>query len=284
MLIDMGHFLHRANFAYGKLALEDGTPVGMIYGTISMLLTLNKNYYPDELVLVYDGGSDRRRAVFPEYKSQRKTKHNGFHQQYLIVRTILSDLGLKSCLLDGEEADDVIASLAVQDKGASDIIIVSGDHDFLQLVSHKVKVLKDGANSKLYDERMVEEEYGVTPSKVLGISVLMGDIADNIPGILGVGIKKASSWIKEYGSIDNLIEKEIAVKEYSELLKRNIDLMSLKTDLSPIPTSSPKSLNVVRSLFKNYFRFESLLKRWDEVELLANGGVLKVRSRLVPLF
>lgn len=277
--------MHRANFAYSKLALEDGTPIGMIYGTISMLMTLNKNYYPDELVLCYDGGSNRRKAVFPEYKAQRKTKHNGFYQQFLIVRTILGDLGLKHCLLDGEEADDAIASLAVQDKTTSEIIIVSGDHDFLQLVTNRVKVLKDGADSKLYDEKAVVEDWGVLPTQIVDVSAVMGDTADNIPGIDGMGFKKASLLIKKYGSINALIENKAIAEEHIELLRRNVSLMTLKTDLTPQVTSSPKNLSVVRALFKDYFKFDSLIKRWVEVETLANGGgAFKVRGRLTTLF
>jgi DNA polymerase-1 len=272
--------------------MEDGTSVGMIYGAISMLLTLNKNYYPSSFVLCWDGGSQKRKAVFPEYKAQRKTKHNGFYQQFLILRTILGDMGMQQCMVDGEEADDVIASLALEYSKQEEIIIVSSDHDFLQIVSNNIKVLRGGADDKLYNDTKVMEEYGVSPEKVLDISSLMGDDADNIPGIDGIGIKKASSLIKEYGSINILMEKSQTedklshIKENIVLLKRNVSLMTLNTQLEKIEVvKTPKNLELVRLLFKDYFKFESLLKRWHEIESLANGGgETRVRQKSLSFF
>lgn len=279
MLIDFYFIMHRAHWGCRDLKLEDGTPIGMIYGSINTLLSLVSRYNISDLIICYDGGSSRRKIIDSNYKANRMAISNGFYQQYLILRTILSDIGIKQCLLQGEEADDVIATLAVKfSKENNKVMIVSGDHDFFQIINDNIYVLRIGVNDKIYTRDTVIFEIGIEPEKFYDVMVLTGDGTDNIKGIPKVGIKKAVALIKKYGSIDNIIEKLDSdnnlnhIKPYINTIEMNKKLMKLNTDLNIEIIQSCKNLELVRLIFKDYFKFNSFLRRWNDIEFLSNIG------------
>jgi len=280
LLIDTHHMMHRAYYAFRNLKLDDGTPTGMIYGTINILLSLIRKYKPTDLYLCYDGGSKRRKDMCSDYKSNRIIdRSNGFYQQMLVLKQIFDDLGVKQVHKIQEEADDIIGTLATKLSKNDKIIIVSGDHDFLQLVDDNIMVLREGSNRKLYLKDMIINEYGVDPIKLIDVHSVCGDSSDNVSGISGFGDKKAIKLIIEYGTLDNLIEKSQVdenlsdIKENKEKLLLNRRLVTIITDLDIKEVNkSEKNLEIVKMLFEKYLRFNSFLKRWAEFENLSKIG------------
>jgi len=279
-VFDMNHLCHRAYWAFRNLTLEDGTPIGMVYGTFNILLSLTSKYKPKDIVLCYDGSSKKKKLISSAYKADRVPMHNGFFQQFSVIRTLMRDMGMKQCLMPEEEGDDVVATIATKLKTQDKVIIVSGDHDFLQLIDDDIMVLREGSSKKLYTKEMILDEYGIEPKKLFDISVLTGDPSDNVIGINKVGIKKAVKLIKQYGNIENILEKSQIdqnlkiVKDNLETLNINKKILCLKTDLCVIIERGNKNIELVKLLFKEHFKFNSLLKKWEEIEKLSElGGV-----------
>jgi len=281
MLIDGHNMMHRAHWAYRHLSIDEHTPTGMIYGFLVMTLTLIKKYKPKDLIICFDGGSGKRKLIDPNYKSNRMPLKNGFFQQYVAIVQLLKDLGMKQCLVEGEEADDVIATLAQKLKSKDKVIIVSGDHDFLQLIDDNILVLRAGSDDKIYDKQMVKEKYGVEANQLYDLLCLTGDGSDNVSGIKNMGVKKAAKLINEYGNIDEIISKSgenpklQAIKDNVTILQSNKKVIKLNYGIDTKIDSGNKNLDLVKDMFHNYFKFESLIKRWDEIEnLSAIGGQL----------
>jgi len=285
LIVDFHMILHRSAFAFKNLSLEDGTPTGIIYGSFNMLLNLIKRYPPKDLYIVFDGGPKRRKEICQSYKANRITdRKNEFYQQMTIIRQLLNDLGVKQIYISGEEADDIIGTLAVKLQKEDKIIIVSGDHDFLQLINDDIMVLRDGANGKLYTKDMVELEFGVPPEKLIDVHSLTGDNGDNITGILGYGIKKAVKTVIKYGNIDTVLEKSDTeeklqfTKEQKSVIMLARTLFTIKTDLEIKINHGHKDLGIVKYLFEKYLRFNSFLEseKWKQIENLSNvGGDIK---------
>jgi DNA polymerase-1 len=280
MLIDAHHMMHRSYYAFRNLSLLDGTPTGMIYGTINILLSLIKKYEPKDLIICYDGGSRRRKEIYLEYKSNRIVdRTNGFYQQMLILKQILDDIGTKQITKINEEADDIIGTLAKKLSKKDKIIIVSGDHDFLQLIDDNIMVLREGSDKKLYLKDMIEKEYEILPEQLIDVGSISGDMTDNIKGLEGYGPKKSIKLIKEYGSLENLIEKSQNNEDLKDIynniekLVLNKKLITIIIDLPMNEIKKPESnLELVKFLFENYLKFSSFLKRWPEIEKLSKLG------------
>lgn len=276
----MHHLMHRAYWAFKNLSMEDGTPTGLIYGSLNILLSLAQRYHPKDLILCYDGGSDRRKAICSDYKANRSSDMvNGFYQQLTILRQLLDDLGMKQTYMIGEEADDIIGTLAKRYGKNNKVIIVSGDHDFLQLITENIMVLREGSNRKLYTKDMVEDEYGVSPEKLEDVFCITGDGADNIKGIKGIGIKGALKLIVKYKSLDTLIESSsmekslTRVNENKKLLLLNRRLIRIVDNIENIIIDKrDKKIKLVKKIFNDYFKFTSFIKRWSEFENFSNIG------------
>jgi len=281
MLIDMHHLMHRAYYTFKNLSLHDGTPIGMIYGSLNIILSLYNKYEPKDLIICYDGGSQRRKAMSVDYKSNRVVdKSNGFYQQMLILKQILDDFGIKQVCKIQEEADDIIGTLATKLSKKDKIIIVSGDHDFLQLIDDNIMVLREGSNGKLYLKDMIVDEYGVEPKKLIDMHSICGDGCDNIKGISGIGPKKAAKFIIDHNDLDNLISKSIddeklsIIKDNKDKLLLNRQLVTIITDLNIDENirKPEKNMELMKILFEKYFQFNSLLKRWSQIEKFSNIG------------
>ena len=211
VLLDTHAILHRAYHALPELSSSKGEPTGALYGLISMLVKLIVELGPDYIVAAYDlPGGTHRHAAFDGYKAKRAKTEDALAMQIDRARDVLAAFGIPLYEKAGFEADDVIGTIVekVKRKHDVEVVIASGDMDTLQLVDgDKVRVytLRKGlTDTVIYDEEMVKERYGFGPELLPDYKGLRGDPSDNIPGIVGIGDKTATTLIKEFGSVEEI--------------------------------------------------------------------------------
>jgi DNA polymerase I len=209
VILDTHAILHRAYHALPDFSSSKGEPTGALYGLISMLVRIVGDLKPDYIVAAFDlPGPTYRHVAYEKYKAQRPETDNDLISQIKRSRDVLDAFGVARYECVGFEADDVIGTVVEELKHRKDLdlIIASGDMDTLQLVNDthvRVFTLKKGlTETVLYDEKGVEEKYGFGPTLVPDYKGLRGDPSDNIPGVLGVGDKTASTLISTFGSLD----------------------------------------------------------------------------------
>ncbi len=212
LIIDGNSLTHRAFHALPPLATSDGTVTNAVYGFTNMLFKVLKMVNPDHLAVAFDKGKTTfRHESYADYKAKRLATPPELRAQFPIVKEILRRMRIPVLELDNYEADDIIGTLAcAAEKNNLETIILTGDRDVLQLVSPRIKVLltqKGITETEEYDEGRVWDRYGVSPQRLVDIKGLMGDPSDNIPGVPGIGEKTAMKLIREYGSLEKVIEK-----------------------------------------------------------------------------
>jgi DNA polymerase-1 len=293
-----GHSLSfRAYFALPtSLATTTGQITNAVYGFTSMLIKLLAEEKPDLIAVAFDVGKPTvRLEKYAEYKAGRAEAPDDFREQLGLIVEVLETLRVPIVGIEGHEADDAIATLAVRaaDQGI-DVTIVTADRDFFQLVRPGITVMfnrKGISDIVSYDERAVTERFGLPPEKYLDYVALKGDPSDNIPGIPGVGEKTASQLIQQFGSVEELLEHtaelkpriRAGVEEAGEQLTRNKDLARLELDLD-LPVRVEECLigdwdrDAVRRLFTS-LEFRTLLERLEELGT-ARPAVERVELRL----
>jgi DNA polymerase-1 len=243
LLVDGSSYLYRAFHAMPDLRAVPGDPTspptGAIRGMINMLQSLRKEVHADYAACVFDAkGPTFRDALYPDYKAQRAPMPDDLRAQIEPIHEVVRLMGWKVLDVPGVEADDVIGTLAVA--GAShevEVIISSGDKDLAQLVTEHITIV-DTMNGKRRDVAGVEAEFGVPPKLMVDYQTLVGDAVDNVPGVAKVGPKTAAKWLREYGSLDNIVANADAIKgAVGENLKKALDwlptgrqLLTIKTD------------------------------------------------------
>ncbi len=239
ILIDGSAFLFRAYHALGSqggLSTKDGQPTHAIFGVVNMLKSLIKECQPVHIAMVMDAkGKTFRHDMYPDYKANRPPMPDDLRVQLEYILEIIPALGLPLVSISGVEADDVIGTLSVQavDQGFH-VMIVSSDKDLAQLVNEKVVMVDTMKKSRL-DITGVKEKFGVLPERIVEYLALMGDSADNIPGVPKVGPKTAVKWLNEYGTLDDIVARagEIGGK-VGEYLRENLDQLALSRTLATI--------------------------------------------------
>lgn len=242
-LIDGNSLLFRAYYGvHARLTRADGTPTGAVYGFLNMILPiLAQSRADDEFVCVFDASRiSFRQDIYPQYKMNRSETPADLIAQGQIVQAALMAMGMPVLCVNGVEADDVIATLATQNCNRVDATrIISSDKDLMQLVSDCV-FLYDGMKAREVREDAVLEKFGVKPNRVIDVQALMGDASDNVPGVPGIGPKKAAELINQFGSLDGLYENLDRVKnerirgllrDNQELAFVSKKLVTLKTDV-----------------------------------------------------
>ena len=207
MLVDGSSYLYRAFHALPELrSPKTGEPTGAIYGVLNMLRKLATDYKPVALACVFDAkGKTFREAEYAEYKANRTPMPDDLRSQVEPMREAVAALGWPVLVIDGVEADDVIATLAEQAKRDGwHVVISTGDKDFAQLVEERVTLVNTMSN-ELLDIEGVKRKFGVPPEKFLDYLTLIGDQIDNIPGVDKVGPKTACKWIEKYGSLEGVL-------------------------------------------------------------------------------
>ncbi len=241
ILIDGSSYLFRAFHALPPLTNSSGEPTGAIYGVINMLRKLMKDYPGEFIAVVFDSPAKTfRDDLYPEYKATRSETPDLLISQIKPLYTLIQAMGLPLIIEEGVEADDVIATLAEWGKKKHmDVLISTGDKDLAQLVDDHV-ILINTMNGHILDKTTVPKKFGVNPNQIVDYLTLVGDSADNIPGVPSVGPKTAAKWLQTYGSLDQLLEHANEIKgkvgeklrAHSQDLPLTKTLVTLKRDVS----------------------------------------------------
>ena len=245
-LIDGSGFVFRAFHALPPLTRKsDKLPVGAVSGFCAMLFRYieqwNSADAPTHLAVVFDHkGPTFRSEIFPEYKQNRPPMPEDLAPQMPLTREATRAFNIACLELQGFEADDIIATLAVRARGAgARVTIVSSDKDLMQIVGDGIDML-DAMNNRRIGRDEVFDKFGVGPEKVIDIQSLAGDSVDNIPGAPGIGVKIAAQLINEYGDLDTLLERADEIKqpkrrqtliEKADQIRLSRELVTLKTDV-----------------------------------------------------
>jgi DNA polymerase I len=273
LLVDGSSYLYRAFHALPELRSSKGEPTGAIYGVLSMLRKLAVDYKALARACVFDAkGKTFRDADYPEYKANRAPMPDDLSAQVKPLCEAVEALGWPVLVIDGVEADDVIATLAEQAKRAGwRSVISTGDKDFAQLVDEQVMLVNTMSNEML-DIAGVRKKFGIPPEKFLDYLTLIGDAIDNIPGVDKVGPKTACKWIEKYGSLEGVLAHagEIGglagenLRRTADWLPRARQLLTIKRDV-PLPVTLEKltdgrpDLGRQRELYER-FEFKTWLK------------------------
>ncbi len=276
-LIDGSSYLFRAFYAIGHLSNSKGLPTNAAYGFTQMLLKVLKDHRPDYLAVILDSKAPTFRSeVYKEYKANRPAMPEGLAPQIPYIKKIINGYRIALLEMEGYEADDLIGTVAKGLESEVDVVIITGDKDILQLVSHRTQVYDTLKEKRLGVEEVIGR-FGVSPEQVVEVMGLSGDAVDNIPGVPGIGEKTAIQLIQTYGSIENLLihVEEIHRKKLKENLKIHGDLARLSKQLATIHTDvpinyqlkdfslSPPDLRSLKEIFKE-LEFNKLLKELSE--------------------
>lgn len=281
-LIDGSSYIFRAYHAIRILSNSQGFPTNAIYGFTNMLLKFIKDVDPKYIGVVFDSKEDNfRNEIYPEYKANRGEPPDDLKPQFEEIFGLVKAFNMPMILMEGYEADDIIGTLAktFEDKDL-DVVIVTGDKDFTQIVNGSITLL-DTMKNKNTEIKDVVAKYGVSPDKITEVFALTGDSIDNIPGVKGIGSKTAAALIKEYGSLENIYDNLDNLKpRYKQLLESAREDAFLSRELVTIKSDIDMKIDLdeyeytgfdkekLIELFKKY-EFASLLK---EIEGILQGG------------
>lgn len=280
-----GHALmYRAYHAFPELTAPDGTLVNAVYGFSRILLNVIRDFEPEYIAVAFDHKAKTKRAVKHEtYKANRPAMPDDLRPQVEIIKSVVTALNIPTFIQEGEEADDLIGSIAsiMCESGLSEKVlttIVSGDKDLLQLVNDDVSVWIPGSKwskDTEYFETQVIKKMGVKPNQVVDLKALMGDTSDNIPGVPGIGKVTAKKLLSHFGTLDALYEAVESVEKSGvphELLKgatlkkliEGKELAYSSQELAQIDTKLPVDFDLQKCVVRDYDKqdvidlFESL--------------------------
>jgi DNA polymerase-1 len=241
-IIDGNSYIYRAFYAIRGLSTSSGLPTNAVFGFANMLMKVIKEKSPDMLAIAFDPkGPTRRHGEFKEYKAHRPPMPRDLIPQIPYIHRLVQAFRIPVFIEEGQEADDVIATLARRAATQGmDVVIVTGDKDIFQLIGPGITVY-DTLKEKVYGPDDVIERFGVPPEKMVEIMGLMGDAADNIPGVPGIGEKTAQALIKQYGTIENLLSHtdEITKPKLRQTLIESARLARLSRELARLHEDVP---------------------------------------------
>ncbi len=236
VLVDGSSYLYRAFHALPDLSNKDGEPTGAVYGVINMLRRLMKDYNPTHIAVIFDAkGKNFRHDIDPQYKANRPPMPDDLRQQIEILHDAIRAMGFPLMAVPDVEADDVIGTLAtVASEQGLPVLISTGDKDMAQLVNAHISLV-DTMQNKTTGIDEVEQKFGVSPEQIIDYLALVGDTSDNIPGVPKCGPKTAAKWLKEYGSVESIIENaDQFTGKVGENLRGNLDQLTTSYQLATI--------------------------------------------------
>lgn len=232
-LVDGTAFAYRAHYARLTLTNSRGEPTDAVYGFANMINRIIRDQAPDYLAVVFDAkGKTFRDDMYPEYKANRKPMPDDLRIQYPVIQQLVEAMGIKSISITGVEADDVLATLAVAAEGYGwDAVIASTDKDLAQVVNDSI-TMRDEQNELDLGPEQILEKFGVSPRQIVDFLALVGDSADNIPGVRLVGKITAAKWLAKYGSLDAILQNSHEIKgKAGENLRNAVEQIELSTKL-----------------------------------------------------
>lgn len=283
-VIDGNSLMHRAFHAVPPtMNAPDGRPTNAIFGFLNMFLKMIDAFNPDGVVVAFDKGKPRvRMEMLPQYKAQRPPMDPDLHAQFPMIKELLGALNVPILQSEGWEGDDILGTMArLGEQAGCDMLLVTGDRDMYQLVTEHVNVVstrKGLSDVAIMTPESVDDLYhGITPALVPDFYGLKGDTSDNIPGVPGIGPKKASALIAQYGSLDEVIAHADEVKgKMGENLRAHIDDALLSRKVATIRTDAPVELDFEATSFPAYSA--------DEVSAaLGTLGITAMQNRFLAL-
>lgn len=276
ILVDTNSFMHRAYHAYDEHLGTDNKCYRVLLGVLHALHKIHNKTEYSMFINVFDSeeGSLSRKALYPEYKKNRVEKEADLLRQIDVVEKAFGYMGIPYIKKYGEEADDVMGTIAKKEalKG-NNILIVSGDKDISQLVQENIylyRPIKDVSGKMDFDlvgEKGIKEKFGVFPNQIVDYLALIGDNADNIPGVDGIGPKKAAQLLETYHNIDNIYENINEIKgKMKESLLAGRDLLKISQELTKIKTDiSITKSDIVHGEFteKKIFKIQQRCNLFD---------------------
>ena len=259
-VIDGNSLMHRAFHAIRQpMTAPDGRSTGALFGFFNMFIKMVDTFRPDGVICAFDKGKPRvRMEMLPQYKAQRPPMDPALHEQFPMVKELLRTLDVPVAELEGWEGDDILGTLARRGEAAGyDMLLFTGDRDMYQLSTEHVKVVstqKGVSEVKIMDPESVEDLYhGITPELVPDFYGLKGDSSDNIPGVPGIGPKKAAALIVQYGSLDEVIAHADEVPgKMGENLRAHVDDALVSRRVATIRTDAPIELDLADARFPTF--------------------------------
>lgn len=249
LLVDGFNLAYRCFYAVPELTRADGFPTGALHGWVKSIWRMADQEQPIATLVFFDlGGSNDRLALHAEYKAQRDEMPEALRRQIDPIKAVTRAMGLVGIEQDGVESDDLLASQAVAlAREGHDVLIVSADKDFAQVVDDRIKILlpPPTANPKLgwrvMDAPGVKEKFGVPPAQIADYLALVGDTSDNIPGLDGVGPKTAAKWLAEFGGLEGVIAHAAELKpdRFQAVVAANVDRLRLNLRLTTLNLALP---------------------------------------------
>ena len=236
VLVDGSSYLYRAFHALPPLTNSKGLPTGAIYGVINMINKLLHEQVTEYFVVIFDApGKTFRNDLYSDYKANRPSMPDDLRPQIEPIHEIIKAMGLPLIMVQNVEADDVIGTLSKEAAANNmQVIISTGDKDMAQLVDQNITLINTMNDQKL-DRNGVKLKFDVYPEQIIDYLTLMGDKADNIPGIPNVGAKTASKWLNKYDTLENIIDKSHEISgKIGEKLRNNINQLPLSKKLVTI--------------------------------------------------
>ena len=274
LIVDGTAVAYRAFYAVRELSTRDGRPTNALFGFIRMVRQLESRWHPDRIVVAFDGGAPAHRLEkCPAYKAQRAPMPDDLRSQLGMMNEFLESAAIPMVLIQGQEADDVIATLAVRATAENWMVrVATSDKDLMQLVNDRVHMVPPTKTDEELDPAGVEAKTGVRPSQIVDWLALIGDTADNIPGVNGIGPKTATKLIAQFGSLTACFERADQIEPAGvreKLLvgrataERNVELMKLDCDVPGVPSWAEIPAPVADVARLNAFFAKYELHRFD---------------------
>jgi DNA polymerase-1 len=301
LLVDGSSYLYRAFHAMPDLRNRQNEPTGAIQGVLNMLRRLHKDYPSDYSACVFDAkGKTFRDDIYAEYKANRAAMPDDLRPQIEPLHEAIKAMGWPLLMIEGVEADDVIGALAKQaEREGVRVIISTGDKDITQLVNEHITVINTMRDAfrkvdDVLDIAGVENKFGVPPSLMVDYLVLVGDTSDNVPGVEKVGPKTAVKWLKEYGSLDNIVANAENIKGVvGENLRKALpwlptarELITIRCDIGTQENLSnlapqPQNKAKLAELFDR-FEFRTWRRELDNMPDSAESSAVPIQTEGAP--
>ena len=284
VLVDGHSILNRAFFGIPDLTNSEGLHTNAVYGFLNILFKILDEEQPDYLTVAFDVHAPTfRHKMYDAYKGTRKPMAEELRQQVPLMKEMLTAMGVTIVEQEGYEADDLLGTIAKQSEAQGlEVSIVSGDRDLLQLASDHIKIRipktkRTGTEIEDYLAKDVVEKYQVTPLQFIDVKALMGDSADNIPGVPGIGEKTATALIVSYGSIENAHDhlEEIKPNRAKQNLSEHYDMAQMSKELATIEIHAPIEYSLEDAKLGNLFTEEAYLmcKRLEFKNMLSRFDI-----------